>query len=219
MFAACSTNTTIRYTTINDKPIGVHNISGFRANIISNTYENGIGKIVFDGNITTIPDYAFRDCVNLTSVTIGDSVTSIGGYAFSGCSSLKSITIPDSVTSIGNSAFSSCSSLTNITIPDSVTSIGDSAFRNCSSLTSVTIGKSVTSIRNMAFANCRSLTSIYCKPTTPPLLFVTNTFSDIPSTAKIYVPTASVYAYKTAQYWSSYASKITGYDFNEQSNK
>ncbi|MBQ9084209.1 MAG: leucine-rich repeat domain-containing protein [Clostridia bacterium] len=59
-------------------------------------------------------DYAFRNCYNLTSVTIPDSVTSIGSYAFYDCDSLTSVTIPDSVTSIGRYAFYYCDSLTSI---------------------------------------------------------------------------------------------------------
>ena len=163
--------------------------------------------------VTSIGDYAFYSCRSLTSINIPDGITTIGMCTFSDCNSLTSIAIPDGVTSIGFSAFSCCSSLTSINIPDGVTSIDGSVFQSCSSLTSVTIPDSVTSIGNMAFAYCRSLTSIYCKPTTPPLLFVTNTFSDISSTAKIYVPTASVDAYKSAENWSDYASMIEGYDF------
>ena len=56
--------------------------------------------------VTSIGENAFRDCTNLTSVTIPDSVTSIGSRAFSGCSRLTSVRIPDSVTSIENKAFS-----------------------------------------------------------------------------------------------------------------
>ena len=78
------------------------------------------GFIAYNGvrvNAYEINNSAFRDCINLTSITIPDSVTSIGDYAFSNCSGLTSITIPDSVTSIGSSAFSGCSSLEAITIP------------------------------------------------------------------------------------------------------
>ncbi len=128
-----------------------------------NTVVNYVGtatEITIPNTVTTINDYAFYDCSNLTSVTIPDSVTSIGSSAFSGCSSLTSITIPDSVTSIGYSAFWYCKSLTTITIPDSVTSIGDFAFSGCSELTSVTIPDSVTSIGSSAFRGCSGLTSI-----------------------------------------------------------
>ena len=111
--------------------------------------------------MTIIGNWAFRDCTNLTSITIGDGVTSIGDYAFRGCSKLTSITIPDSVTSIGIWAFSRCTNLTSITIPSSVTSIGDYTFYNCTNLTSVTIGESVTSIGEDAFDSCTNLTDVY----------------------------------------------------------
>ena len=74
--------------------------------------------MVEGAEVSLISDSAFRDCTNLTSITIPDSVTSIGESAFRDCASLTSITIPDGVTSIGNAAFQRCTSLTSITIPD-----------------------------------------------------------------------------------------------------
>ena len=195
----------------------------------------GFTEYTIPNNVTSIGEWAFRDCSSLTSITIPDSVTSIGEYAFCGCSSLESINIPDGVTSIGVVAFGSCSSLESITIPDSVTSIGESAFSGCSSLESNTIPDSVTSIGSWAFYECSSLSSItipdgvtsigtgafcecsslaevYCKPTTPPTggsyIFEYNAEG-----RKIYVPTESVETYKAAEYWSDYADAIVGYDF------
>ena len=110
--------------------------------------------------VTSIGEYAFRDCTSLTSITIPDGVTSIGYGAFEGCSNLTRISIPDSVTSIGESAFSYCWSLTSISIPDSVTSIGYCAFYWCTRLTSINIPDGVTSIGDSAFSYCKSLTSI-----------------------------------------------------------
>ncbi|MBQ1213430.1 MAG: leucine-rich repeat domain-containing protein, partial [Tidjanibacter sp.] len=102
--------------------------------------------------------------------------------------------------------------LTSVTIGNGVTEIGGSAFWGCTSLTSVTIPDSVTSIGNNAFENCTSLKSVYCKPTTPPT-GGSNMFYNNASGRKIYVPTASVDAYKAASYWKNYASAIEGYDF------
>lgn len=56
-------------------------------------------------NVTSIGDSAFKDCVNLSSVTIPNSITSIGEQAFSRCSKLTGVSIPDTVASIGNNCF------------------------------------------------------------------------------------------------------------------
>ncbi|MCL2821721.1 MAG: leucine-rich repeat domain-containing protein [Firmicutes bacterium] len=88
---------------------------------------------------TRIPAFAFRNCVNLTSITIPNSVTSIGDRAFERTTSLTSITIPNSVTSIGVSAFAGATSLTSITIPNSVISIGSGAFTGWTSAQTIRI--------------------------------------------------------------------------------
>ena len=94
-----------------------------------------------DGSVTSIGDYAFRQSMYLTSITIPDTVTSIGRYAFWSCGYLTSIIIPDSVTSIGDFAFHNCVNLKNVTIGNSVTSIGDHAFSSCQLLASITVDK------------------------------------------------------------------------------
>ena len=70
----------------------------------------------------------------------------------------------------------------------------------------------VTTIGEAAFYGCSNLTSVYCKPTTPPVgdysMFEFNAEG-----RKIYVPMESVEAYKSAEWWSEYASAIEGYNF------
>ena len=110
--------------------------------------------------VTSVGNWAFLGCSNITSITIPNSVTGIGVDAFGYCSSITSITLPSGLTSIGENAFTRCTSLTSIDIPNSVTSIGFQTFLSCSGLTSITIPSSVTSIGYGAFSQCSSLTSI-----------------------------------------------------------
>ena len=102
-------------------------------------HENGnqIRSVLMENGVTGIGNFAFFECISLTSMTIPDSVTCIGNCAFKDCSSLASVTIPDGVASIGVYAFCGCTSLKSVTIPDSVTSIGDYAFGFCTSLTGI----------------------------------------------------------------------------------
>ena len=123
-------------------------------------YKSYIKYVSLPDGVTSIGDWAFRDCSGLTSIEIPNSVTGIGSDAFDGCSGLTSVTIGNRVTSIGNTAFSYCTGLTSVTIPNSVTGIGDYAFYECYRLTSVTIGNSVTSIGSSAFGGCSSMTSV-----------------------------------------------------------
>ncbi len=112
--------------------------------IISSNYklyiENElISNLIIPNGVTSIGEWAFSNCMSLTSVTIPNSVTKIKDGAFAYCSSLTSVTIPNSVKNIGRSTFFGCSVLTSIAIPNSVTSIGDGAFGSCSGLTSIDV--------------------------------------------------------------------------------
>ena len=123
-------------------------------------YREQILSAVVEDGVTSIGDYAFRDCSKLTSIAIPASVTSIGHAAFHSCSSLTSIAIPAGVTSIRDYAFYGCSSLPSIALPAGVTSIGEYALAKCSSLISIPIPAGVTSIGEYAFYGCSSLKSI-----------------------------------------------------------
>ncbi len=117
----------------------------------TNTLVSGCRNTIIPNSVTSIGNYAFYYCRELTSVTISNSVTSIGNSAFSGCVGLTSLIIPNSVTSIGKEAFSYCEGLTSLTTGNSVESFGTRAFYDCSGLTLFTIPNSVTSIGGSAF--------------------------------------------------------------------
>ena len=80
-------------------------------------------------------------------------------------------------------------------------------FYGCNKLTSLVIPSNISSIEDSAFNQCSGLTSITVNRTTPPTLGGTYVF-DNTNDCPIYVPAASVNAYKTASNWSEYASRI-----------
>ncbi|MGN0489775.1 MAG: leucine-rich repeat protein [Ruminococcus sp.] len=124
------------------------------------TYSNEIKTVEIKSGVTSIGDFAFSFCSNLTNVTLPNSVTSIGEYAFYYCTGLTNITLPNSLKSIGEDAFYKCSSLTNVTIPNSVTVINSFAFTYCTGLTQINIPSGVISIGNYVFDFCSNLSSI-----------------------------------------------------------
>ncbi|EAY15595.1 surface antigen BspA-like [Trichomonas vaginalis G3] len=72
-------------------------------------------KFSGDNNIENIADFAFKDCVNLTSFDFGSKLTKIGKLAFTN-TALKSVTIAASVTSIDSTAFSDISTISEIKV-------------------------------------------------------------------------------------------------------
>ncbi len=66
---------------------------------------------------------------DIKTVVINQGITSIGNYAFVYCNNLTSVTIPEGVTKIADCAFDSYY-LTSVTIPENVEYIGNSAFFN-----------------------------------------------------------------------------------------
>ncbi len=106
-----------------------------------------------DYTVTTIDEYAFQLCRNITEITIGDNITYIGYEAFGSCFGLKNVTIGNNVTTIYDSAFFNCTKLESIIIPDSVTYIGNCAFGSCTSLNDIRLPDSTTTIGNGAFSS------------------------------------------------------------------
>ncbi|MBO5789032.1 MAG: leucine-rich repeat protein [Clostridia bacterium] len=122
--------------------------------------------ITFMGNKTTpatlsnIGDGAFYNCAKLSAVELPSSVLTLGEYTFSRCTSLAKVTLPQNLKTISKSLFEGCTSLSEVTIPDGVKTIGDSAFRKCEALIEVNVPDRVFFIDCHAFQDCTALTQV-----------------------------------------------------------
>lgn len=158
-----------------------------------------------DSNPLYYAKHLYIDGIEVIDLNIPSSVNSIGDYAFCCCAGLNSVTISNNVASIGEYAFRDCSGLTSIRISNSVKKIGEGAFYGCTILNSVTIPSSITYIRRATFYGCSGLTSITCEANTPPSCGEI-CFSNVPSSAILYVPYGTSDAYRAANGWNQFSN-------------
>ena len=144
-------------------------------------YRYALQQVVLPDGLTSIGQYAFRDCYNLQDVTLPATLKSIDTNAFEDCDNFKNIIIPEGVTSVGTYAFYSCdalqtvkwpsttttirdytfyqSGIKSIEIPEGLTSIGANAFYG-TNLAKLECPSTLTTINSRAFYNCASLSSV-----------------------------------------------------------
>ena len=173
-------------------------------------------KIEIPNSVNFIGSQAFSACFNLESIIIPSSVTQIQDILFSQCYNIRSIEVAqnnkvydsrDNCNAIIETATNTLISACNYsTIPSSVTTIGHEAFIYCEYLASIDIPNSVTTIENNAFWGCARLTQITCRANVPPTIGNWTTFNDVDKSIPVYVPAASIEAYKKADYWSEFTN-------------
>lgn len=73
-------------------------------------------------------------------------------------------------------------------------------------MTEITIPKSVTEIGSLCFHGCENLSKVTCYAVTPPK--TSNSFED-EDKKMLYVPEASVYAYKAAEEWKDFGNILS----------
>ncbi len=170
-------------------------------------YCSSLISVVIPDSVVTMEREVFRECTSLQSVVLSKNVVVLPEYTFAKCSSLESFVIPNQVTKLGDRCFEYCTALKTVELSNTLTELGAGAFYACSALESVVIPRTVVTMLNNVFQNCSVLKQVRVLAEQPPTLG-TSGFSSAHSTLKIYVPDASVQAYKTATNWSGYASKI-----------
>lgn len=181
-------------------------------------------SITLPNSLKTIGRYAFYLCTGLTNITIPYNVVSIAVEAFGECHALTSFdgkfatTDKRALLSDGSLIAFAPAGLTEYEIPDGVISIEEGLFFGYYNMQRITIPGSVTSVGLAAFstADANGFSNnliVYCKPVIPPTVKKEDDVYLCEYNAKIYVPRASVEAYKAAYGWKKHSSQIEGYDF------
>ncbi|MCI9460176.1 MAG: leucine-rich repeat protein [Clostridia bacterium] len=143
--------------------------------IINSVKSKDIVELSLPNYITSIAEYAFKDCVDLTSIELPNSISSIGYGAFNGCINIITAIIPTGLYNIPKKQFQTViinggdtikeyefmsGNLKSIELPNSIITIERGAFMSCKNLMSISIPNSVTNIGERAFSWCTSLTSV-----------------------------------------------------------
>lgn len=142
-------------------------------------------------NLTTIYEYAFEDCVELSSITIGGCIE-IGSSAFKGCENLKSVynknyTITPTV--IYDEAFKGCKNLNTISL-EYCKDIKTMAFQNCIGLTKISLNRCI-NIGSSAFKGCENLSQISLSVCSN---IYKDAFVNCKNLTKVYIPNTSIFA-------------------------
>ena len=173
---------------------------------------SSISKVILNEGLISIGESAFW-ASNLSEIAIPNTVTSIGSRAFGDCRLHGDINVPGSVSKIESRLFAS-SPVVSVTINEGTTELDSWVFEGCGKLTTVNLPSTIQNMGYSTFQDCLVLANIYLRAQIPPFISIspyTDIFKDSNSEVNIWVPRASVEAYK--EKWSAYKDNIKAYDF------
>lgn len=198
----------------------------------------GSGTEITSGEVQTLSDNLHPSYGNLMDVTIGSGITSLAQGSFrSRTSEISAVYVPINVKRINRESFYFTNNYGNYTGQSGVQfstfdglSVGQQNFSyiimqetadfsnatfdnnrlyfhfsNARGLKNLTIPSSITGISSSITA-LNELETLTCKATTPPT--INHSLTNTPNLIAIYVPAASVDAYKAASGWGDFASII-----------
>lgn len=182
--------------------------------------DTALENVILSDNIETIEENAFYQCTAL-SIDITGKLSKIeslkGGGAFYQTQIYGDVIMPklnsitatyhlykdfqqtkiDRILDLGTLA----------TLPNGFEVGYRGTFAHCESLTVAIIPSTLTDFERSTFYGDTALEVVVCKAVTPPMVYA-STFKSTNSTFQIFVPAASVEAYKTANVWIDFAARI-----------
>ena len=198
------------------------------------SYSMGLVSVKLPASLTEIPNSAFMGCIGLTTINLPANIKYIDDIAFYACTKLAVLSFPENMERVGDRALDNTAWYnaqpdgnvyagnwyykykgtmppnTEITIANETVGLADLLFLNVTNLKTVKIPASVKYIGSSAFQGCTALTSIYAFPATPvDLTTKTYVFLNVNVTScALYVPTASVNLYQTANQWKDFTNIV-----------
>ena len=119
---------------------------------------NGGTVTEITSNLTTLREYAFAKCKQLTKVSL-PFATSLPSHICNDSTKLKTVEMPN-VTTMGYAVFYNCTNLELSELPSGLIDIKNTAFYGCKGLKSITFKSTPTSIASGVFTNCTNLLTI-----------------------------------------------------------
>lgn len=184
--------------------------------------------------LTWLGEYVFRGCSSLETVNLPNTLTSVGLGCFSDCRSLKTCHLGDNLSEIGSAIFWECNELTESEVIGSVpnmkniyvrcpklkrvvlgdkngtpgiTTIENCGISMCKNLEYLELGASIDTLETHALVELDSLKVLVCWAIVPPRCNDQwHSFDPDPQyfKATVYVPKASLEAYRTAREWRDF---------------
>lgn len=164
---------------------------------------NVLEEVVFSEDLPIIPGNILNGYNRLTKVNIPTGLIEVGKQALYNCKKLNIDVIAPNLTLVKEYAFAYTKTV-NVNLPN-VQEIQSGGFYSCESMLSADLGDKIATIGNGAFRYNAKLTHVIVRNPQVPTL---GTFVFDNTSCPIYVPDASVDAYKAAANWSNYASRI-----------
>lgn len=143
------------------------------------------GEFTLPSTVTTIGDYAFRDC-NIERFVFADGLKEIGQCVFYN------------------------SKVKEVVMPSTLLQLPTGTFQKCANLTSVRLGENVELISEYVFSGC-PLANLYISAPMPPVCYK-NTFAtsgnDFTKTCRLHVPKGRKPFYRNNAQWKVFANIV-----------
>lgn len=194
--------------------------------IYNNAFANAtsLQHISLPATVSKIGTYAFQNC-KFESIEIPAAVQTFSNYMFQGAA-IETFINPATCYGGGRTGLFQNSALVSYSVLEtpqiwveaqedytSFSALQMRMFSNAKSLKTVYLSEGIKNLNyTYIFENCTALENIYMERSTPPTTGA-NTFASMPQGVNLYVPMASVDAYKAATNFANAKFNIIGFDY------